>query len=250
VRPNVPPSLPWLLAALLPLAACDSDTDPADDDTVDEADDDATPEPEPEPNPFIGRSYLLDMASVTVIEPEGGDVLLSLLEGEFLLLSVTGGEDASIDMAVTLAAVEGKSVEQDACAPIVEMPDGLYGIEDRSVAIGPADFAVSVDPGIGVEIDFVLHAFALSGVFSPSGASIDGVSFQGTVDLRDYQELLDALIGEGLDACDFLAFYVGLQCTACDDGAEQCVDLEVTTDYIGEWGGTFSLQPEEPEGGC
>lgn len=236
------------LALALPLA---TSCQPAPEDGAGGDDDSAGPEPEPEPvpNPYLDFSYLLDLSSVEVLAPEGGEILVSLLEGQFLIAAIVGGEDDRIDVAATLALIDGKSVAQDPCVPVVRMDDGAYDPDTEAVAVGPADFAVSIDPGLGIPIDVVLRAFSLSGTFVGAGSAIEQVSVDATFDMRDYAELFDA-IGFG-DGCSLIEMYAGIECQPCPgDGEEQCVNLELGVEFMDYWGGDFTLEPEEPAGGC
>ncbi len=243
-------TLPALL--LFPLLACQGSLDFGDDDEGDDdsavGDDDTTPEP-PEENPYLGNTYLLDLGATTVVQPEGGEIFQTLLKGQYVILGVTGGEEDSIGVTGALALVEGKSVVQDPCYPVIPFPEGEFSSEDQSFAVGPVDWSFSFDFQ-GFPLDVILHEFGVAGAFAGEGTYIEGLDLIGVMDTRDFADILEGLGIPGDQACLFLAYYLGLTCEECSDGEEACFTLEMTSKYMDQWSGAFDPEQTEPADGC
>lgn len=174
------------------------------------------------PDELPNRTFGMDLASATWVEPEGGGQLFSQLFGGILLVGVQSADESSID---TMGAV-GEDVDgyrqQDPCYATVDFEPADF-TRNPYVEIGPVEFPIEVQGQPAT-----LHDLHFFGAFDVEGLSLRDASLRAQGDLRDVAP------GSGYrQYCNLLATY-GLSCTACvSDGTEACINLAVQ-DITGE----------------
>lgn len=182
-----------------------------------------------DPATLVGNTYDIDLATARITEPPGvGGLLTGLLADldEKLLVSV-GEYDmgaSTLTMFGALGSEDGGTITQDTCEVSIEFPiaadfsgNPYFEIEGDDVTIGAA----------GIEV--TLKTLKLTGSFAPDGASLDGVTLEGSADTRDFVELLgDALGGATGDTavCDLVGQLApGVECEDCGDGSITCLSI-------------------------
>jgi hypothetical protein len=181
------------------------------------------------PNALVGRVYVIDLNEVTWTSPSStiGGLLLGQLQTTYMLVKVQSADSSEIDLVGATGWDDPGSVEQYPCAEAIEFdPADFTG--NPAFQAGPETTTLSA-AGYDVEV----HDFEVSGAFNGDGTTINNLQVRGYLDLASVD------LG-GSDACDLLAGF-GVSCEACpDDGAEDCVLLDVT-DPQADWESSIEL---------
>lgn len=173
----------------------------------------------------VGNYYNLDASSGTVVEPENGDLLLTMVEISFYL-SIDAIAGANIDMTGVLPG--------DSCDTEFVLPSGDFSA-DPNFVVGPTDAPFTYD---GMPI--TLYSMTLTGGFAADGSKIGNSSLEATVDLDEIAAMLD--MGSGEDLCGTVDA-MGISCVTCPDGARDvCIDLYIT-DMDAELDSSFTPVP-------
>lgn len=171
----------------------------------------------PVTTPLTGRTWSLDVAAGTMVEPWG---LGSLFTSQIGAANVTMllGVDSSTPTDLDVELVATSTGAQDPCLPttdaLVDFTADPMGVYTTST------FAADLD---GVAMP--LHDVEVSGSFAPDGASIQGVRFSATVDTRDLGPLLN--LAPTPDAVCNLVGVFQVPCEPCPDGAVYCIDTVI-----------------------
>jgi hypothetical protein len=162
------------------------------------------------------NTYVLDLEEITFTEPQNFELLLAMFGVNPLLVGVAEADDANL----TLYVAEGK-----------KRVDGSYGLlpDGRGWWFDPADFtkapffhAEQSELALNYDgVDLPIKDFLLEGTFAPDGSSMGGLVVSGVADTRG---LSDAYAGDEAYVCDLMADW-GMDCVACDDGAELCLEI-------------------------
>ncbi|MCK6527195.1 Ig-like domain-containing protein [Myxococcota bacterium] len=182
--------------------------------------------PVDDPDSLVGRTYLLDAFSGTIVEPAGIEPVLDLLVSELpLLLSPVELDAGEGTVRVLAAMVEagGGPPAQDRCQATVELGGGVPGIfDDPDFQVGPATLEATVE-GTEIRVEDLL----VIGEFAPDGSAMQEVFVIGSIDTRPMDEYLG---GVGA-ACDFVGL-LGISCLPCPStGDPYCLDLWVEDLY-------------------
>ena len=170
---------------------------------------------------LTGKTFAFDIASGTVLSPEGGEQFLGQLNNA-LLMGVTEQSATGISFIGGLAADETDPPEQDFCTPSVDFSENGPAVwNDPNFSAGPADVPQTFDiPNLGA-LDLTFHDMQVSGTFDSSdGTEVDmivGASVYTYVDIRD--------TGLGTPCSQLGIFVPGLVCQPCpqDPSANECV---------------------------
>jgi len=215
------------LSGLLLTSACGSkdDGDSAADGEVATDEDSAEPEyevPDVEDGfgeTLIGRSYAVDLAGATFVQPPGIGAILGSLLTQDVLIGVTGAGDTTLDLVGALS-VEGGTA-QDFCSAAIVFPAPADFANPPIFTVGPQDTSLAVS-GATVTI----FGMELGGTFSADGTLFENGGFAGEIDMRELVQVVDALGGTAEEACATLEA-IGAACSACSsDGAAACLVFE------------------------
>lgn len=175
-----------------------------------------------EPASLEEQSYHLALGDATYHEPGGlGPIIANYLDQPLLI----GVVDANVD-SMTLLGAQGR----------VDGTSGAilqHGSRDTWY-FGAADFRArpffsayaSAVPLTYEDTEITFYNFTLEGTFSADGTAIGGCEVVGQIDTRNLGPLLQ-LGSDPSAACDYVAG-VGLECIACPDGQDLCLDLRAT----------------------
>ncbi|MCB9759521.1 MAG: hypothetical protein H6739_06745 [Alphaproteobacteria bacterium] len=169
-----------------------------------------------EPGDVEGRSFGVDLAAATWVEPRNGGELFAQLFGGLLLLGVEGADDRTIDVIGAVGEDVDGQRQQDPCYETIDFPEVDFS-RNPYLELGPAEFPVKVQGQ-----DVVLHGLRLYGAFNGTGTALTDGALSAQGDLRD-------VVGQQYTAyCQQLQTF-GLSCVTCEaDGATACIDLYVT----------------------
>ncbi len=168
-------------------------------------------DPDFEPAAVIGRSYLLDPGWCDSCTHRAGmDLATEFIAGPNYL-EVHAADSSSAEVRLVMFPEDGEG----ACV--------YMAVEANLTASGELSWStdrvtMSSDPPMEMR-DLVLHAG-----FDSSGEEIRGFELAALVDLRGIEE--SDSFDRWQDACDFTAAFA-LPCSACEDGVEACLDLEL-----------------------
>jgi hypothetical protein len=189
-----------LLSSLLCIGCADSSKDTG-----------GTPAPI---TPTEGQSWWIDLSTSEVVEPEGGDGILSLIEGDYsLLASALNVTENSFDLLFALASDDKR---QDHCNRTVSLT-GLALDTDGSIAFGPQDFTIA--NGILTE------ELVITARFSADLSALDEIDLKGAIRLSTIPE--DMLPLGGVEPCALLES-IDISCEPCKDGVVDCIGVHTT----------------------
>jgi hypothetical protein len=165
---------------------------------------------------LIGRTWAMDFAGGTWVEPAGAGAALALVMEPFrILLSVTGPPDGA---QIPLLAGIGYDGDQNRCAPTVDLSDSAwsdpyFAIETPVLVMATESFSVTIED------------FATSGAFSEDGERIEGATLSGVADTRGLG--VEFGLGDAPEAvCELLAS-LNVSCIPCSDGVVTCLDIDI-----------------------
>lgn len=174
------------------------------------------PAPPVNPNLAVGRTYVLDLASLDFTQPVGGSmVLVSLLTGvsdaerAFTVLGARGGQ-----VRIRLGDVVGGPGRrvQDPCALTEDVVLDDFGALWASRMASPL-------PGRTGPIDTRYRSSELAGRLTANGDAVDRIRFNAIADITEWQTVLGGPI------CPLFAGF-GLACVPCPGGVGECIELE------------------------
>jgi hypothetical protein len=175
-----------------------------------------------EPGDLVGRTYLLDLAGATWVEPPLLGSLISSFFTAPVLLGVAYADVVRIEVVGAPGYIDNFGViKQD-----LESPSWDFPFADFS----DAPFLDASAPEIELVYNDVCEArvpvkdFLFQGTFSADGTSIGGGVLSGFGDSR----YLGCLLSQPDDpaAVCTLASSIGVQCVPCTDGEPYCLFLE------------------------
>jgi hypothetical protein len=202
------------------------------------------------PQQLIGRTYAIDLAGATFVEPPGiGPILQSQMEGFSVLFTIPGEgtnfNAGELDVMVAIGDSESGSTTQDWCAPTLHPTageDGQIGTwDDEPASWDNPEMSLTGDelPLTIQGVTSTVEDFLISGFFHPDLSGSAGGVFAGIIDTRP----LVGALGSGEDKngiCDLAESTVGVPCISCtDDGDDTdevfCLSLravDLTSDLI------------------
>jgi len=160
-----------------------------------------------------GSDYFLDLGSATFTEPPGVGSLLSQYIADVYVIFHAADIDAgagTIEVYGGIVDKDGNDYVQDMCTETLEFPGGTF--EDPYMQIGPTDFNIAIEGYEATIIDLMI-----GGAFTPDGSAMVGGTFDGQMDTRVLDDLIDPGAEEGA-ACDLLGS-LGIECEECPDGS-------------------------------
>lgn len=172
---------------------------------------------------LTGRTYVVDLAVATYVEPEGvGDLISTVMTMPVLLqMTAVGGGELSVRGVLS---VEG-TTEQDYCLQSFDI-DGDF-TDSPYFAISEPVYDVGVSSGT-----IPLYDLEINGTFSADGSYFGGAVADLTVDAREIVVIFDDLY-TWEELCHLTDSF-GAPCLPCGDGAEACLRVRAE-DVVGEY---------------
>ena len=163
-----------------------------------------------------GETYLLDFADVATSTPLGLANLLTVVDGDGILVHVRSEGSVSLEMVLALSDTTGS---QSVCEPVHPLPDADW--TNPVFVSGPkvAEFSLGGSPAF-------VEDFSFAGTFADDGEGIEDFELGGVVDVR---HLTSETLGEG-DVCA-LVEQIGGECLPCSDGEMTCVEMAIGVAY-------------------
>ena len=176
------------------------------------------------PAGLIEAAFLTDFASALFLEPQGlGSLLQGQLSDTYMLCDLLPGTEfgASSQPGLLYRFAVGDDnggVEQELC--------------EETTSLGSSDAGTWEDPFFSIEVpgsltmsmqgvDMVIEEVTMTGAYSEDGDAIGGGTFEGLLDTRSLNELLNSEDPNAM--CDLLLETAGVECEACPDGDVYCV---------------------------
>lgn len=182
-----------------------------------------------------GRTWVVDLESLTLAEGNGFDDLLDRSHYAFsnLLVTVLGTTNSNIEMLAAPTAIDAWCLDeqgeadlasclQHPCLPTTLFDEGNDFSADPIFEVGPADVHLDVEG-----YSFVLRSLTLSGIFARDGSSFWEAELSVVLDTRDLPVVGDDEEGTPPEEeyCELVESF-GNPCEACDsDGEPYCVDI-------------------------
>ncbi len=210
-------------------ADTDSDTDAdTDSDTDADTDSDTDADTEPVSEDLTGRTYAVNIADATIVDPPGIGSLLGAYLTQQILLGVESATETELEILGALSVED--TTTQDYCLATIDFPTADFS-GNPDFAIGPTDLTMAVSG-----YTLTISQFEVSGTFASDGTYFDDGVVAGSIDTRP----LDPLIGGGEGAiCDLVGSF-GASCSACPgDGEFFCLGLRAEDVYGEEVSGAL-----------
>ena len=166
-------------------------------------------------NEIVGGDYFLDLGSATFTEPPGvGSLLSQYIADVYVIMHVDAIDDGlgTIDIYGGIVDKEGNDYVQDLCTPTLGMTEEQPGEWNNPyMQIGPTDFNIAIEG-----YNATISDLKIGGSFTPDASMMVGGTFDGMMDTRVLDELIDPGADEGA-ACDLLSS-LGIICEECPGG--------------------------------
>ena len=173
----------------------------------------------PEPSPYakwVGRTWKIDMAGSTIVEPaDVGSVLQPYLEDR-VMISVHTATAKGLDLLWGYEE-EGSSGVQDLCRKTTLVEGATF--DGANLAYATPTLAIDV-----AEIAVQAEQVGLSAEVQTDGSAIQDASLAYLLDTSNLGMLVDEKDPEAI--CDLLRGF-GLSCQACASGAITCLPLYI-----------------------
>ncbi len=160
-----------------------------------------------------GADYFLDLGSATFTEPPGvGSLLSQYIADVFVIFHIVDIDEdgGTLEVFGGIVDKDGNDYVQDMCTETLPFPGGDWS--NPYMQIGPTDFTIAIEGYEATIIDLMI-----GGAFTPDGAAMMGGTFDGQMDTRVLDDLIDPGADEGA-ACELLGS-LGIECEECPDGS-------------------------------
>jgi len=193
-------------------------------------------------NEIVGSDYFLDLGSAEFTEPPGVSSLLSqYIADVYVIMHVDAIDDGqgTIDIYGGIVDKEGNDYVQDMCTPTLGMTEQQPGMwANPYMQIGPTDFFIAIE---GYEA--TISDLKIGGSFTPDASMLVGGTFDGKMDTRVLDELIDPGADEGA-ACDLLSS-LGITCEECPGGEGPFCLTVSAYDIVSEKVNVSAIDPED-----
>ena len=183
---------------------------------------------------LVGVVFRVSLDDITYAKPQAFSMLENEIAGKQLLFYVNKETATGLDLIAALAGDDGL---QNPCDFVQPLPTADWR-DDPVFSIDRGDMTIEIS---NAPVD--LMDLALSGQVAEDASGWTGGVLTATVDSRD----LVASLPEGFDLCGFIADS-GDACHACEDGVEDCLDLQL--EDINATAVEMSFDPTEDGSGC
>lgn len=178
------------------------------------------------PAELVGRTYRLDLAGGTFVQPGGFGEILAATFTDPVLVGVAFADRASIDWIGSLGFTYLGRIYQD-----TDLPSWSFPVSDFTESPWFDVTASEVQLVLG-GASLPVTDFRFTGTMREHGDGLGGVSIVGLADTR----FAGGAFGQPLnpDAVCTIAGDLGVDCVDCPDGETFCLDIEVR-DVEGAW---------------
>ncbi len=192
----------------------------------------------------VGNDYFLDLSTAKFTQPPGvGNLLAQYLTDVFVIMHIKGIDGSTIDVYGGIVEKDGNDYIQDLCTPTLGMTENEPGLwDDPYMQIGPTDFEVAIE---GYEA--TIAGLMISGSFTSDGSMLVGGTFDGQMDTRVLDELIDPNAEEGA-ACELLGS-LGISCEECPDGSGAFCLTVSAYDIVSEQVAITAMHVDHPDSG-
>lgn len=184
---------------------------------------------------LVDRTFDIDLAGATFVEPPGVGPILASQIGEIrVLFTITDESDfgaGTIEIVGAVGEESGGQIVVEACdetLPLTETQPASWN--NPELQIGPADLTLSIQ-GITATIDQLY----IGGTIKPDGSDMAGGTFSGTIDTRPLDGVLDEE-GEKGAICELVEQTIGIGCENCaSDNQPFCLSVlaeDIVANYV------------------
>jgi hypothetical protein len=186
------------------------------------------------PNVLAGRTYAIDLETVTWLHPALAAAFVGGIKAELMLVEAVSFDETHGTMNALGAYGETvrSGVIQTPCLETMTYDAADFSDNPRFV-IGPAAIGLDTDWG-----DIRMESFMMTATFASGGDEIVDIDLTADVDTR----LLDD--AAGFDVCEVSAS-LGDACVTCADGVDKCLPTEITS-ATAPWIPDLALDPDLP----
>jgi Bacterial Ig-like domain len=171
---------------------------------------------------IVGQDYFLDLGTAEFTEPPGvGGILSQYIADVYVIFHIAAIDEGAgtIDVFGGIVDKDGSDYVQDLCTETLPMTAEEPGTWDNPyMQIGPTDFELAIE-GYEATIDDLM----IGGAFSSDGSMMVGGTFDGKMDTRVLDDLIDPDAEEGA-ACELLSS-LGIECEECAGGGAFCLTV-------------------------
>jgi hypothetical protein len=173
-----------------------------------------------EPETLEGRTYALDMSTVTWVKPTLASAFSGSITAEYVLTEAVSF-DASANTMDAIGAIGDTSssgdIEQTPCLDTIPYDNADFSGNPTFVA-GPTTMSLDTDYGT-----VTMEKFTVTATFAHGGDDLVDIDITGNVDTRPLDD------AAGFDVCATSASF-GESCVKCEDGVKKCLPTEITSD--------------------
>ncbi len=171
----------------------------------------------------VGNDYFLDLGTAEFTEPPGvGGILSQYIADVYVIAHVAAIDEGAgtIDVYGGIVDKDGSDYVQDLCTETLAMTtvEDPGSWDNPYMQIGPTDFELAIE---GYEA--TINGLMIGGSFASDGSVMVGGTFDGKMDTRVLDELIDPGAEEGA-ACELLAS-LGIDCEPCEGGGNFCLTV-------------------------
>lgn len=192
---------------------------------------------------IVGNEYFLDLGTAVFTEPPGvGGILSTYIKDVYVIFHILAIDEGAgtIDVFGGIVDKDGNDYVQDLCTETLPMTEEEPGTWDNPyMQIGPTDFHLTID-----EYDATIDDLKIGGAFSSDASMMVGGTFDGKMDTRVLDELIDPEAEEGA-ACELLGS-LSIDCEPCADGGVFCLTVSAHS-IISEKVSVTGTNPETGE---
>jgi hypothetical protein len=181
-----------------------------------------TPAGDPQSD-IVGNDYFLDLGTAEFTEPPGvGGILSQYIADVYVIAHIKAIDEGAGELEVYGGIVDkdGNDYVQDLCTETLPMTTaedpGTW--DNPYMQIGPTDFELAIE---GYEA--TINGLMIGGSFAADGSMLVGGTFDGKMDTRVLDDLIDPGAEEGA-ACELLAS-LGIDCEECQGGGMFCLTV-------------------------
>jgi len=172
------------------------------------------------PSSLVGKTFTLDLAGATWVEPAGLAALFRANVRDPILVGVQFADAVAIDLIGTQGLADGGRISQDLDAATWSLPQADFSQAPRMRSTATR---VALDVQ---DVPLPVEDFELEITFSEDGERLGDGLLRGRMDTRDAAGLVGLSSGGPAAVCN-LAGQAGLDCIPCADGQPYCIAADL-----------------------